>query len=160
MAATLQEKDIPFTPTQQDTRQAKQSLNRLKEILANGASQSANQELALQVNHSGETQEIPIPARVVPMLMELLEQIAAGKAVTLVPYRAELTTQEAAQLLGVSRPYLIGLLDAGKIPCRMVGKHRRIKADDLFRYKEREAEARAKVLDELAAQAQELDMGY
>ncbi len=94
------------------------------------------------------------------MLEDLLKHLASGKAVTLVPHHIELTTQEAAALLNVSRPYLIGLLDARKIPCRMVGKHRRIKAEDLFRYMQQEEEERAKVLADLAAEAQELGMGY
>ena len=94
------------------------------------------------------------------MLLNLLQDLAGGNTVTLVPHHAELTTQEAAELLKVSRPFLIGLLDAGKIPCRKVGKHRRIAAGDVIRYKRQEEAAREKVLAELAAEAQELNMGY
>jgi excisionase family DNA binding protein len=78
----------------------------------------------------------------------------------IMPIHAELSTQEIAELLNVSRPHLVELLKQGKIPFRKVGTHRRILAKDVFDYKQLIDEDRLKALNELAAQAQELGMGY
>jgi excisionase family DNA binding protein len=86
--------------------------------------------------------------------------MALGHGVTVVSLPDELSSQQAADLLNVTRPYLIGLLEEGKIPSRLEGNHRRIRRDDLLAYKGQDDAKRLEALGELVAQAQELGMGY
>lgn len=94
------------------------------------------------------------------VLMLVFSELAEGHAVSVVPSFDELSTQEAADMLNVSRPYLITLLESGKIPFRKVGTKRRVLTEDVLRYKKAIDDQRLKTLDELAQQAQELDLGY
>lgn len=96
----------------------------------------------------------------VEVLRTYLEPLARGEPVVVVPLEAELTTQQAADLLGISRPYLIRLLEEGKIPYRKVGTHRRIRAKDLLAYKEQSRRKGEEILDQLVEEAQELGLGY
>jgi excisionase family DNA binding protein len=86
--------------------------------------------------------------------------MAQGNAVTVIPIHANLTTQEAADYLNVSRPHLISLLEAGKIEYHMTGTHRRVRFQDLAKYQETSEKRRREIMEELAAQSQAEDMGY
>jgi excisionase family DNA binding protein len=116
----------------------------------------------VQVHRAGDPNAVTItvPREALELIVEVLGQMANGNAVSVVPLHAELTTHRAAEILNVSRPYLIGLLDAGKIPFRMVGTHRRIRFTDLMAYKQQDDARRDEALAELTRQAQDLGLGY
>ena len=121
----------------------------------------SNKKLALRIVANDKPRELlTIPRGALKLLSHILEQMAQGNAVTLIPIHAELTTQEAADLLNVSRPFVVRLLEEGQIPHHKVGTHRRVLFRDLMAYKQRTRKEREHALDALAAQAQELDMGY
>lgn len=157
MATILSDCSETVTPTPDDARLAKESSRRLAALLA----ADPQEPLCLRIKQDGLPEEtVTIPASAFRLLNEVLAQMSQGNAVTLLPIHAELTTQQAADILKVSRPFIVEQLENGKIPYRKVGTHRRILCKDLMQYKERMDRNRLKVLDELAAQAQELGMGY
>ena len=114
----------------------------------------------LRLGQGGDIEPVAVPATALRLFLHLLTEMSQGNTVTVIPTHPELTTQQAADLLGVSRPYIVKLLDGRKIPSRNVGKYRRVRFDDLMAYKRKDDAMRAKVLDELTAQGQELGMGY
>lgn len=116
--------------------------------------------LVLKVREAGQDKPLELPAGAVALLMDILEAIAAGRGVTLIPENAELTSVQAAEVLNVSRPFLIKLLEDNVLPHRKVGKHRRIRMEDVMAYKSKIDRDREAVLDQLAREAQELEMGY
>ncbi|MGH9481715.1 MAG: excisionase family DNA-binding protein [Terriglobales bacterium] len=113
--------------------------------------------MQLRIVGEGSAQAtVKLPAPAVGLLVRMLEEMARGNAVRVIPVHAEMTTQEAADLLNISRPSLIQLLEGGKIGYRRVGRHRRVRIEALMKYKRRADEARRAALDELAAYDQEL----
>jgi excisionase family DNA binding protein len=103
---------------------------------------------------------VELPALAVRLLAQILREIAKGNAVTVVPVEQEITTQDAAEILNISRPTLIRLLDEGKIPHTQVRSHRKVRLADVLAFKEQLQKASLKAMEELAAVAQDLDMGY
>lgn len=104
--------------------------------------------------------ELLLPKAATRLLSHLLMEMGQGNAVTIIPIHAELTTQQAADYLNVSRPHLVGLLESGKLPHHKTGTHRRVRFTDLSAYKQKFEAERKSALDELAAQAQREGMGY
>jgi excisionase family DNA binding protein len=144
----------PVAPTEADAQLARDSARQLAPQLAN-----ANGTMQLRVvapDGGGET--VTIPTAAFRLLVTILAQMASGNAVRLIPHHAELTTQEAAELLNVSRPYLVRLLDDGRIPFRRVGTHRRVLFKDVMTYKAEHRRARGAALDELTRLSQKLGL--
>lgn len=135
-----------------DSEVAARAVRRIKEYLLRHP-----EEQAINVHAEvGDEDALVLPREAVNLLAFILTQAAVGRGVSVMPSHAELTTQQAADMLNVSRPYLIGLLKAGTIPHRLVGRHRRVRWDDLMEYK-RQTEAKSRAAaDELAALGQEL----
>lgn len=155
MDITSQHINTPHLPSPEDVLLARETSRKL------AANMEARQIMNLKIqNQQGSEVALELPASAVRLLLDILEQMANGNAVTLTPLHAELTTRQAADLLRVSRPFLIKLLDEGEIPYRKVGTHRRILAKDVLAYKQDIYEKRSQVLDELTAEAQELKWGY
>jgi excisionase family DNA binding protein len=114
--------------------------------------------LALRFADSAKHQTMKIPAPAAKMLLRILEEMGDGNAVTVVPVRPELTTQEAADLLNISRPSLIQLLETGKVAFRKVGTHRRVQLDSLLQCKRQADAARKAALAELVTYDQEIGL--
>lgn len=150
--------DNIVNPSEHDIDLARASAPVLSQILGRHRDEPAFDETVEFINENGE--RVVLPASAIELLKNILVQMAQGNAVTLVPIHAELTTQQAAEMLNVSRPFFVKLLEEKQIPFTRKGTHRRVLFRDVQAYKAKIDEERMKVLDELSEQAQELDMGY
>lgn len=131
----------------------KAAANQLRKVIAAHAGGDAKLRV---LDDSNGPAEITLTPALSSLLMELLRHIGKGDAVTLVPVSQMLTTQQAADILNVSRPFLVSLLNKNEIDHTLVGRHRRIKAEDLFAYKRARDAKRSDALTDLA----ELDGEY
>jgi excisionase family DNA binding protein len=154
-AATLELGPIAALPDEQDPLAA---LHSALEHPPTTAVRAAGPVRAQLVGPDGTSHEIP--DSVYQVLVRVVHQMVQGHAVSIVPVHAELTTQQAADLLNVSRPHLVKLLEDGLIPYSRPAKHRRVRLDDLMAYKKRQAAERRAALDELAAEAARLGLRY
>lgn len=142
-----------------DEREIAAAVESSRQIAAFLSTKLVTQRIEL-VDGEQQRQVVELPTYAFRLLGEILSELALGNTVRVVPIHAELTTQEGADLLNVSRPHLVKLLDDGVMPHTKTGRHRRIKFADLMEYKNRREQDSHAILDELAAQAQELGMGY
>ncbi|MBI4817997.1 MAG: helix-turn-helix domain-containing protein [Deltaproteobacteria bacterium] len=143
-------------PTSEAQREAEAVLTKLGPLLKRRKAV----RLSVESARGTRSERVLLPPLASDLLRQILELLASGNAISLLPVQSELTTQEAADLVNVSRPYLIKLLEEGRIPFRLVGSHRRIKATDLLAFKEKDDAERRTAADELARAAQDLDLGY
>jgi excisionase family DNA binding protein len=142
----------PVQPDESDISAAVEALPQVKDYLA------SHTERVIRRVADDSQETLVVPRGAVELLARVLAHMAAGQGVSVVPAHAELTTQQAADLLNVSRPFLIGLLDAGEIEFRKVGKHRRIKAQSLMAYLARDDQTRREAADELTRLNQEMGL--
>ena len=137
-----------------DAQVAARALRRVKDFLAGDRDRSDELEILVE---GGQGEALVVPRPAVEMFVHILAAMANGQGVQIMPLNAELTTQQAADLLNVSRPYLIGLLDRGEIGYRLVGRHRRIRFDTLMEYTRQDDQRRRAAIDELTRLDQELE---
>jgi excisionase family DNA binding protein len=110
------------------------------------------------VTQDNQHEMIAIPPGALRLFMDVLTQLGQGRSVTIVPGKAELTTQEVADYLNVSRPYVVKLIESGKLPARRVGARRRVAFDDLVKFDELDRRQRRAALDELTRLDQEMGL--
>ena len=141
-------------PSSTEAQQAQEALRALSSMKQRGP-----RSLLVVKTHNANV-SVTVPKEAFDLFLEILGHLANGTAVSIVPVHAELTTQQAADMLNVSRPFFIKLLESGAIPHRMVGTHRRVLMADLIAYRQADDDKRKASLDELAAEAQRHGLGY
>lgn len=146
--------NIVYLPTPDEVEEAKESSRTLSKY-----ANVDRVQLALR-GSNGETDDLVLPGHVLQILLDVLSEMSRGNAISLIPRHQEISTQEAANLLNVSRPFLVSLLENNEIPFRKVGTHRRVLLTDVLKYKDNTDKLRSQTLDELAALSEEEDMGY
>ena len=149
----------PRAPDRAEAKQAALAAELLQAYLAGHRDAVASLQLCV-ADQPSDPQLISLPAPAVSLLREILTELASGHVVTVAAPHSELTSQQAADLLNVSRPYLVGLLEERAIPFRRVGNRRRVRLTDVLAYRRREESERQRVLDELTAEAEHLGLEY
>lgn len=145
------------TTTKIDQRIA---LDSLIDFLTVSRKVKSSREKSIRINILETDEMITIPKSALSLLYVILQNMAEGKSISIIPSESEVSTQQAAEILNVSRPHLIKLLEAGKIPFKKVGSHRRVLLKELMAYEEKLKKDKENQLDFLSKQAQELNLGY
>ena len=150
-------KEKPAIPNSYEINLAKQSRKTLSKLLQRS---KKKKEVDVSIKSGDKTTSFTLPLVAIALLTKALIEIENGNIVTIVSHDSELSTQEAADLLNVSRPFVIKILDDGLIQFRKIGSHRRIKLIDLIKYKDKMDQKSKKAREKLIKQAQDLNMGY
>lgn len=140
-------------------REVQAAIQGQRTLAAYLATRADTQRIQILDEHD-HAHQVELPTSALQLLMEILSELADGNAVKVVPVHAELTTQEAADMLNVSRPHLVKLLEEGVLPFHKTGRHRRVRFADLMVYRDARQKESESAMAELAAQAQQLRMGY
>ena len=140
----------PQFPTEDEMTQAKEAGRQLARMLPEG-----EHPLRL-VTENNQHEMISIPPGAVRLFLDVLTQLGQGRGVTILPKKAELTTQEVADFLNVSRPYVVKLIESGDLPARAVGTRRRVAFQDLIKFDEADRKRRRAALNEIARLDQDL----
>ena len=140
------------TPKSADIELAKETSRKLAPHLR------AGDDLRLQIQDGRSTEELVLPGHAARMLLDMLVEIGLGNAVQLTSLQPEISTQQAAELLNVSRPYVVKLTEEGAIPSRKVGPRRLLMLDDVMAYKKRMYGQRLEALNELTRLSQEMGL--
>lgn len=142
--------------TKKDQRIAKTSVDKLRKASKKLGQREKYIDITLENNH----ESLRLPSKAINLLSTIISNMAAGKSMALILSDASVGTQEAADYLEVSRPYLVRLLEKGEIPFSKAGTHRRIRVSDLVTYQKKMKATRKKQLNSLVKQAQEFNLGY
>jgi len=151
MLALLDQTKEPFVASEAEADIAKTAVERLMEVAA------AKQDIRIVVLDRPDI-VVPLPARAVGLILRLLVAMRDRAPISLIPHEAELSTQQAADYLNVSRPYLTRLIDKNEIPHRLVGRHRRIRFADLLEFDKKSRKERRAAIAEMADEARRLDL--
>ncbi len=149
MLALMDQTNEPFVADDQEAVIARVAVDRLRAVA------EANQDVNIRFGHDVT---VPLPARAVVLFYQVLESMANRIPVSIIPHEAELTTQQAADYLNVSRPFLVSMLESNEIPFRKVGTHRRVKFADLLAYEAASKEKQAEAMKTLADEAKRLKL--
>jgi excisionase family DNA binding protein len=143
--------------TKLEQKMASQSLNRIKGF---GIRLHTERSKGVKIRLEESGEQVTIPDKAFFILLDVLSNMSEGKSITIMPSETELSSRQAAEMLNMSRPHLVKLLESGKMPFKKVGSHRRVLLNDVIEYKEKLRQNREDQLTFLAKQAQQLNLGY
>lgn len=144
-------------PSDAESEQAQIAVQTLAKMLK----RTKRTALSISIHPDKSPEEtVSVPREAFEMFIQVLSHMANGAAVTIVPVNAELTTQQAAELLNVSRPFVVQLIEEGKLPARKVGTRRRVRCSDLMTFKQKDDAERKRALAELVEDAEDLGLEY